>query len=63
MFCQGFGETAKRFENQVNPEGDLAAISDAGNEFLRNQPGEGIVTLRFRGRAGITEQYLGSVLT
>jgi hypothetical protein len=32
------GKTAKQFETQVNPEADLAAISEAGNEFLRNQP-------------------------
>ena len=29
-----------QFETQVNPEGDLNAISDSGNEFLRNQPGQ-----------------------
>jgi hypothetical protein len=34
------GQTAKRFATQVNPESDLNAISDAGNEFLRNQPNE-----------------------
>lgn len=34
------GETAKKFQTQVNPEADLNAISEAGNEFLRNQPGE-----------------------
>lgn len=33
-------DTADRFSRQVNPEADLDAISDAGNEFLRNQPGE-----------------------
>lgn len=33
-------DTAKRFSTQVNPEADLNAISDSGNEFLRNQPGE-----------------------
>lgn len=32
------GDVAKRFETQVNPESDMQAISDAGNEFLRNQP-------------------------
>lgn len=31
-------QTASRFSNQVNPEADLGAISDAGNEFLRNNP-------------------------
>ena len=30
--------TAQRFQTQVNPEADLNAISDAGNEFLRNNP-------------------------
>ena len=34
------GQTAQRFATQVNPEADLNAVSDAGNEFLRNQPGE-----------------------
>ena len=32
------GKTAKQFETQVNPEADLTAISEAGSEFLRNQP-------------------------
>jgi hypothetical protein len=32
------GDTAKQFANQVNPNADLATISDAGNEFLGNQP-------------------------
>ncbi len=32
------GDVAKKFSNQVNPEADLSAVSDAGNEFLRNQP-------------------------
>mgnify|MGYP001611897961 FL=1 len=32
------GKTAKQFETQVTPESDLAAIGEAGNEFLRNQP-------------------------
>lgn len=31
--------TAKDFATQVNPETDLNAISEAGNEFLRNNPG------------------------
>lgn len=30
--------TAQRFAVQVNPEADLAALSDVGQEFLRNQP-------------------------
>lgn len=34
------GDTAQKFGTQVNPEADLDAISNAGNEFLRNQPGE-----------------------
>jgi len=33
-------DTAKKFATQVNPESDLAALSDVGNEFLRNAPGE-----------------------
>lgn len=33
-------DTFKRFSTQVNPEADLGAVGDAGNEFLRNQPGE-----------------------
>lgn len=32
--------TAKRFATQVNPESDLDAIAESGNEFLRNQPNE-----------------------
>jgi hypothetical protein len=32
--------TAKRFATQVNPESDLNAIADSGNEFLRNQPND-----------------------
>jgi hypothetical protein len=32
--------TAKRFATQVNPESDLNAISESGNEFLRNQPND-----------------------
>jgi hypothetical protein len=31
-------DTSKRFANQVNPEGDLNAIGESGNEFLRNNP-------------------------
>ncbi len=31
-------EPARQFSQQVNPEADLAALSDTGNEFLRNQP-------------------------
>lgn len=30
--------TAKKFATQVNPESDLATVSESGNEFLRNQP-------------------------
>lgn len=33
-------EPAKKFSLQVNPEADLAAISETGNEFLRNIPAE-----------------------
>lgn len=33
-------DTAKKFGTQVNPEADLNAIGESGNEFLRNQPGE-----------------------
>jgi len=33
-------DTAKRFATQVNPEADAAAITESGNEFLRNQPGQ-----------------------
>lgn len=32
------GDTAKKFSAQVNPEADMKAVSDSGNEFLRNQP-------------------------
>ena len=31
-------DTSKRFSTQVNPEADLNAIGEAGNEFLRNNP-------------------------
>lgn len=31
-------DTADRFATQVNPESDLAALSESGNEFLRTQP-------------------------
>lgn len=34
------GDTAKRFSTQVNPEADLNAVSESGNEFLRNQPAQ-----------------------
>lgn len=34
------GNTANRFADQVNPEADLNAVSQSGNEFLRNQPTE-----------------------
>ena len=34
------GDAADKFRTQVNPEGDLAAVSESGNEFLRNQPNE-----------------------
>lgn len=34
------GSTVKKFANQVNPEADLNAVSQSGNEFLRNQPVE-----------------------
>lgn len=30
--------TAAKFATQANPEADMAAISNSGNEFLRNQP-------------------------
>lgn len=33
-------DTAKRFSTQVNPEADLNAVSESGNEFLRNQPAQ-----------------------
>lgn len=32
-------DTAQRFSQQVNPNADLKAIGDSGNEFLENQPG------------------------
>lgn len=32
--------TAKRFATQVTPESDLNAVSESGNEFLRNQPND-----------------------
>jgi hypothetical protein len=31
-------DTAKKFATQVTPEADLNAVSDTGNEFLRNNP-------------------------
>lgn len=31
-------DTSKRFASQVNPEADLNAIGESGNEFLRNNP-------------------------
>lgn len=34
------GSTVKKFANQVNPEADLNAVGQSGNEFLRNQPVE-----------------------
>lgn len=33
-------DTAKAFSTQVNPESDLSAVSESGNEFLRNQPNQ-----------------------
>ena len=33
-------DTAEKFKTQVNPETDLGAVGEAGNEFLRNQPNE-----------------------
>lgn len=33
-------ETSKKFSTQVNPEADLTAVSEAGSEFLANQPGK-----------------------
>lgn len=33
-------DTFRKFSTQVNPEADLGAVGDAGNEFLRNQPGQ-----------------------
>lgn len=30
--------TSKKFATQVNPEADLKAVGESGNEFLRNQP-------------------------
>jgi hypothetical protein len=33
-------DTAKRFQNQVNPTADLNAISESGNEFLEHQPNQ-----------------------
>jgi hypothetical protein len=33
-------DTADKFTTQVNPEADLNAVSESGNEFLRNQPNE-----------------------
>jgi len=32
--------TADKFATQVNPEADLNAVGEAGNEFLRNQPND-----------------------
>jgi F0F1-type ATP synthase membrane subunit c/vacuolar-type H+-ATPase subunit K len=32
-------DTAQRFATQVTPEADLNAVSETGNEFLRNNPG------------------------
>jgi hypothetical protein len=34
------GNTANRFATQANPEADLNAVANSGNEFLRNQPTE-----------------------
>lgn len=31
-------DTTSKLANQVNPEADLDAVSNSGNEFLRNQP-------------------------
>lgn len=33
-------DTYDKFSTQVNPEADIQAIADSGNEFLRNQPAE-----------------------
>jgi hypothetical protein len=34
------GKTANKFATQVNPQADLNAVAEAGNEFLANQPNE-----------------------
>jgi len=34
------GKTSKQFATQVNPEADLDAVSESGNEFLRSQPNQ-----------------------
>lgn len=34
------GNTVSKFSNQVNPNADLNAIGESGNEFLENQPNE-----------------------
>jgi hypothetical protein len=34
------GDTAKKFATQVNPDADLKAIGESGNEFLKNQPAQ-----------------------
>lgn len=52
-------DTAQKFETQVTPEADLQAVSDAGNEFLRNQPAE-IPALRAQDlKAGTYKQLAG----
>lgn len=53
------GKTAKQFGTQVNPEADLNAVGESGNEFLRNQPTEIPVSEAQRLKRG-TYQQLGN---
>jgi|SRR5581483_6133063 len=52
-------DTAKKFETQVNPEADMNAIAESGNEFLRNQP-NGIPAYDAQKLKQGTYQQLGS---
>lgn len=38
-------DSVQKFANQVNPEADLGALSDVGNEFIRNAPNDIPTTL------------------
>jgi hypothetical protein len=52
-------DTAQKFQTQVTPEADLAAVSDTGNEFLRNQPAQ-IPAAQAQAMKSGTYQQLGN---
>jgi hypothetical protein len=53
------GGSMKQFATQVTPEADLAAVSDAGQEFLRNQPGDIAATTAQDLKQGTYKQIKG----